>query len=206
MLVVVAEAKHLRCPKCGWSDVRLSRREGPGDFLARIAWLLPLRCRKCRLRFYRPRFIARRADTYEGEPHSAPVVWSPVEVPARVESEPIPEITKIEREIETDGAGVLVLDDDRALRELLARLLRREGYRVCEASSVRDALVELETGDIAMLITNLRQDQRARARADFRRAHPSLNIFEMQAEQGPLRASAVVEQVREMLDGSQQVK
>jgi hypothetical protein len=207
MLVVVAEEKHLMCPNCGWSDVRLSRREGLGDFLARVAFLLPLRCRKCRLRFYRPRFLARYADTYEGEPHSAPSVWSPVEVPARVEIEPMPEIAKSKMEIETDGTGVLVLDDDRPLRELLARLLRREGYRVREAGSVREAAVELESGEVAVLIANLRPDQRARATADFRRNYPALKIFEIQTEvYPPLRASAVVEKVREMIDAPQKVK
>jgi hypothetical protein len=200
----VADAKQLACPNCGWSDVRLSRREGLGDFLARIAWFAPLRCRKCRLRFYRPWFLARRADTYEREPHSAPVVWSPVDVPARV-----PEIEKTEMEIKIEAAAprVLVLDEDRALRELLARLLRRDGIRVREAASVRDAALDLESGGVDILIANLRPDQRDRPLADFRRAHPSLKILEMRAEiYPPMRASAVVEKVHEMLDAPQQVK
>ena len=80
-----------------------------------------------------------------------------------------------------------------SLRELLARLVRREGYRVREAGSVREAAVELESGEVAVLIANLRPDQRTRATADFRRTyHPSLKIFEMQTEvYPPLGAQAL---------------
>lgn len=41
------------------------------------------------------------------------------------------------------GGRILVAEDDRAMRKLIARTLRKEGHRVTEAASGRDALIRL---------------------------------------------------------------
>src|SRR5580658_6217184 len=51
----------LSCPQCGWNDVRVSYHARFLDYALAFLILTPLRCRKCRLRFYRPWFMVRRA-------------------------------------------------------------------------------------------------------------------------------------------------
>jgi CheY-like chemotaxis protein len=41
------------------------------------------------------------------------------------------------------GGRILVAEDDRAMRKLIARALRNDGHRVTEAASGRDALLRL---------------------------------------------------------------
>jgi DNA-directed RNA polymerase subunit RPC12/RpoP len=53
--------KSLRCPNCGWTDVRRSMPHSFFDRLARIVGLVPYRCRSCGERFY-------RTDRTQGEP------------------------------------------------------------------------------------------------------------------------------------------
>jgi DNA-directed RNA polymerase subunit RPC12/RpoP len=48
------ENKALRCPNCGWTDVRRSMPHGWLDYLVRMVGLVPYRCRSCGMRFYRP--------------------------------------------------------------------------------------------------------------------------------------------------------
>jgi DNA-directed RNA polymerase subunit RPC12/RpoP len=45
--------KALRCPNCGWMDVRRSMLHGMVDHLIRMIGLVPYRCRSCGMRFYR---------------------------------------------------------------------------------------------------------------------------------------------------------
>jgi len=51
---VSGSEKGLRCPECGWTDLRRSMPKGFLDALMRIVRLVPYRCRSCGLRFYRP--------------------------------------------------------------------------------------------------------------------------------------------------------
>ncbi len=55
------------------------------------------------------------------------------------------------------GAGsVLVVDDDRGVRRLTARMLRTEGYQVLEAESGAEALRTLESDPgIGLLVTDI---------------------------------------------------
>jgi two-component system, cell cycle sensor histidine kinase and response regulator CckA len=46
--------------------------------------------------------------------------------------------------LSTGGRAVLVVDDDKGVRRLTARMLRSDGYRVLEADSGADALRMLE--------------------------------------------------------------
>ena len=51
---------------------------------------------------------------------------------------------------------ILLVEDDDALRELSARVLRNAGYRVCEAVNGEDALSDSERhGHIALLLTDV---------------------------------------------------
>jgi CheY-like chemotaxis protein len=50
---------------------------------------------------------------------------------------------------------VLVVDDDSSIRKLLSAVLRREGYRVVEARNGREALTEMSTGNIDLIIMDL---------------------------------------------------
>ena len=124
------EKSRLTCPKCGWNHVRSSPRRGPSDAILRMFLFAPFRCRKCRLRFYRPSLF-----------------WTPIfnEPPsAQAASRPTtPESL----------ASILVLDDDQMLRALFRRLLEKDGYHVSDAASSNDISAELDGLDL--VITNL---------------------------------------------------
>lgn len=47
------EPGSLFCPRCGSTDVRRSRSEGPLAFFHGLFGRLPFRCRSCRGKFYR---------------------------------------------------------------------------------------------------------------------------------------------------------
>ncbi len=198
MLVMVGEVKHPACPKCGWSDVRLSRCEGLVDFLARLAWLSPLRCRKCRLRFYRPWFIAAHADKFEPDALAGPPLARMMALTAPSAAAPPPLSF-------TPASSILLLDEDRELRRLLVRLLRRDGYLIREADYPRDALYELAAGRVDLLIANLHRDQSQQMLREVRDAYPSLIILEL-ADTGMARASAVVDRVRQLLHSPDRVQ
>jgi CheY-like chemotaxis protein len=54
------------------------------------------------------------------------------------------------------ASSVLVVDDDRGVRRLTARMLRTEGYRVLEAESGAEAVRALESNpDIRLLVTDI---------------------------------------------------
>ncbi len=54
------------------------------------------------------------------------------------------------------GAHILVVDDEPQIRTLLAMALRREGYRVTAREDGLAALPDLEQGDVAVLLTDLK--------------------------------------------------
>jgi DNA-binding NtrC family response regulator len=52
---------------------------------------------------------------------------------------------------------VLVIDDDASMRAAVRRFLEREGYRVVESTSGRDALERLRDGiDVRLIVTDLK--------------------------------------------------
>ena len=186
--MTIREALRPVCSHCGWSDVRQSRSEGLGDFLAAMLLLRPVRCRKCRSRFYRPWFIAAWADKIEAD-HPFPIALAPklaIAAPGAIAPVPF-----------APTGSILLLDEDRALRRILARLLRRDGFVIREAEYSRDAMRQIEAGGVDLLIANLHREQSAQLR-DFRDAYPALKILEL-AEAGVARASVVVDRARELL-------
>jgi CheY-like chemotaxis protein len=195
--MVNAAANRLFCPRCGWSNIRSSERSGFLDGVAALLFLAPLRCRNCRLRFYRLRFIARHAAPVATAHHPIP---APVDVP-----KPIPAPAPVVRR-----KIVLLLDDDPALRRLLGRLLGRGGYEVHEASDAAAAVAGLSCAEVDLAVVNLcaREDEAVRA---LRSAHPDLPVIVL-SETGlmeasekllilpkPSRVFAVVEGVRDLM-------
>ena len=54
-------------------------------------------------------------------------------------------------------ARLLLLDEDRIVRQSLARLLQQSGYDVRTADNITDAVHELETGTIDVLLGDINQ-------------------------------------------------
>jgi hypothetical protein len=204
--MVNAASKRLFCPKCGWSNIRLSERSGFLDGIAALLLLSPLRCRNCRLRYYRLWFLARRAPPLVTAHRAVP---APADVPKpTVVAVDVPEAIP---PAEAARKVILLLDDDPALRRLLGRLLGREGYDVCEASDAGAATAELRTTEIDLAIVNLgtREDEAVRV---LRSAYPELPIIALSEPLAlaeapgkllilpqPSRVFAVVESVRELM-------
>ena len=51
---------------------------------------------------------------------------------------------------------VLVVDDEPAIRELVAQALQREGYRVATHDDGHMALADIQEGDVHVLLTDLK--------------------------------------------------
>jgi len=162
----------------------------------RVFYLAPFRCRKCRLRFYRP--------TLFWFPTSAEAVRIPV-----TSNVPVPRT----------GPLVLILDDDRALRSLFRRLLERDGYQVYEASNRAEISDDSSEGNLDLVIANLNstgEDNLATART-LQATNPDLKVIilsneikaralQSQAVQGklailetPLHPHDLMDTVRELL-------
>lgn len=54
---------------------------------------------------------------------------------------------------------VLIVDDERYIRQLLSLMLTNEGYAVLEAENGREALEKLKNSTVEMIITDLRMPQ-----------------------------------------------
>src|ERR1700683_2126908 len=170
-MMVKGTARRLFCPKCGWSNIRSSEPVGLLDWAAKFAGLSPLRCRSCRLRFYRPWFLAKRASPLvtARRSNSASAVASRdtrVSVTSQ-EANPV--------SVFPQGA-ILLLDDDSASRKLLRRLLDREGYMVREASDSSAALAELRGAEMDLAIVNLNGHEYKTVVRTLRSAHPDLIV------------------------------
>jgi DNA-binding response OmpR family regulator len=50
---------------------------------------------------------------------------------------------------------ILIVDDEKSIRDLLCQLCTREGHAVVTAESVPDALAHLKAGDFELLITDI---------------------------------------------------
>lgn len=60
-------------------------------------------------------------------------------------------------EVVKQTATILVVEDEGAIRELVARTLKRDGYRVIDASNPAEALAKIGNGkvDVELLLTDL---------------------------------------------------
>ena len=205
--MVSAAPKRPICPNCGWNNVRLSDQAGVVDLVAKICFLTPLRCRNCRLRFYRLRSVAKNALPMVTVHHPIP---GPSFAPRRSAPSEIPrliEVSAVPRRI------ILLLDDDPALRKLLRRLLDREGYEVREAADAGSGTAALRGTGIDLVIVNLSDgDEGEAAVRGLRRAYPELMVMVLSEAVDlretserlvilprTLRVSAVVNSVRDCL-------
>ena len=62
----------------------------------------------------------------------------------------------VEAVVPSATARILVIDDERSMRELLAIVLRREGYDVLVASDGATAIAALERGSVDLLISDIK--------------------------------------------------
>jgi CheY-like chemotaxis protein len=177
-MMMNGSTRRLFCPKCGWSNIRSSELVSFLDWVAKFAGLSPLRCRSCRLRFYRPWFLARRAFPLVTTHHSTlasrparialdPRYTSPIAVIPQGETTPVSLVPE---------GTILLLDDDPASRKLLRRLLDREGYVVREVSGASAALAELRGRGIDLAIINLNGHGGMAAVRTLRTAYPDLIV------------------------------
>jgi CheY-like chemotaxis protein len=72
---------------------------------------------------------------------------------------------------------VLLVDEDAAMRKLLAMLLNREGYTVRHAADSGEAIAELSENGIDVVIANLNDDEQPVVIRKWRSAHPELSII-----------------------------
>ena len=54
------------------------------------------------------------------------------------------------------NGSILIVDDEKGQREILAMILRAEGYDICEASSAREALALLAKREFDLILTDLK--------------------------------------------------
>jgi CheY-like chemotaxis protein len=136
-------------------------------------------------------------------------------------------VTEPPRSAERRTAGaetILVVDDDEAVRGVLARLLREAGYSVLVVPDGREALRTLErfTGEVHLVLTDVVMPQMGgrELAAELKKVRPGLPVVFMSAytdeavrgarrvEPGarwirkPFRESDVLEKVRATLDGA----
>jgi len=55
--------------------------------------------------------------------------------------------------------NILVVDDEKVIRNFLVRVLEREGYRVQAASDGQEALADLSSGHFDLLLTDIKMDR-----------------------------------------------
>ena len=96
------------------------------------------------------------------------------------------------------GAGVVVADDDPAIRLLCRINLELEGYRVLEAESADDVarIVDSENVAVILLDIHLGRDDGTEVARELRDAHPQIPIAFFTGS-----ASGLTEPTRSMADG-----
>ncbi len=70
------------------------------------------------------------------------------------------ELTPVEKDAAAQPPTVLVVDDDRSVREVLAAVLKEEGYPVRQASSADAALQMLRGDDLPLLLCDVKMPER----------------------------------------------
>jgi len=122
---------------------------------------------------------------------------------------------------ETDPPTVLLVDEDAAMRKLLAMLLHREGYAVRHAADPGEAMAELSADGIDVVVANLSDDEQPVVIRKWLSAYPELSIIALSSGTEtkvslngtsennlftlplPSRPRDVVQAVQALLDSSQ---
>jgi DNA-binding NtrC family response regulator len=78
---------------------------------------------------------------------------------------------------------LLLVDDDRAMREMLASLFGEQGHDVCQAASAEEALASLEEDDFDVVLSDIRMPGRSGIEmvADVKRLRPGTPVVLMTA-------------------------
>jgi PleD family two-component response regulator len=160
------------CPRCGWSSIRPSTRRGVLDYVLAFALIEPLRCRRCRLRFYR---FSKQSLAVEPA-----VAAEPVKVNA------------------APGHSILILEGDPSIRRLLRRILVREGYWVFELSSESELIAQLQTHTVDLLLGELSEA----LLTSLRKSHPYLKTIAIPDIPQPFHAETLVDLIRTALSDS----
>jgi CheY-like chemotaxis protein len=123
------------------------------------------------------------------------------------------------------AARVLVVDDDDAVRDLVAAMLETGGYQVAVASNGREAVAMLASGGFEVIVTDLVMPEQEGIETIklIRRDYPSVKVIAMSGAFGgeylriagylgahgtitkPLRIQTVLETVRNVLYPDPQV-
>ena len=79
---------------------------------------------------------------------------------------------------ETGQAHILIVDDDRRLRELLHRYLSENGFRVTEAQDTTQARARMQGLDFDLLVLDVMMPGESGLdfASDLRRTNPSLSL------------------------------
>jgi hypothetical protein len=169
-----AESKRVACPNCGWSDLRVSQPARFADKVLSLFAFAPVRCRKCRARFYRPWFMLNSSN--EASPVETRMLPQPRTEASLLPSKHEAPLLDPPARLRPVSLSVLLVDEDRAMRKLLAMLLTREGFTVHHAEHSDDAMDELAANRIDVVIANLREDQQSPTIEKWRAAHPELPL------------------------------
>jgi CheY-like chemotaxis protein len=198
------------CRVCGSPDVRRSERRSFLDGLLSCLFLVPLRCRHCRARFYRfwrpapkeplePSPDQPRAPLIVMPPRQFPPVELDYGVPERprrriVDATPVlpspaapPPVIIVEPVRFTAGGAILILESDLSIRKLLRRLLERRGHFTREIEHAADLASELRERRVDLLIVDpvLLGPNGMDAAFAFTRPYPNLKILALSLESRP---------------------
>jgi CheY-like chemotaxis protein len=173
------EKTGISCPNCGWSDVRVAKGGRLLDRLLGVFAMAPLRCRKCRLRFYRPWFRLHGATSTAARPVETREV--PVDIfgaaASVAEEPPKPSESEVLEPPVMMQRSVLLVDEDDEMRTMLAKLLSREGYAILHANGPGEATAEMNTNRVDAVLANLSEHQEHEVIQGWRSAHPQLSII-----------------------------
>ena len=122
--------------------------------------------------------------------------------------------------VETTPPTVLLVDEDAAMRKLLAMLLHREGYAVCHAADSDQATAALSVNEVDVIVANLSDDEEPVVIGKWLSAYPDLSVIALSSGTEtnvslngtsehnlltlplPSRPRTVVQAVRTLLDRS----
>ena len=177
------------CRYCGSPDIRPSNRRNSLDVLLSCLFLVPFRCRLCRVRFYRfwKPGIYEVPEPEVGPPAGPVLVMPPrrmvpemlsAEVPpiAPRRVEPVPVDPLPPQPPSLTRHTVLILEADVSIRRLLSRLLERRGYTTVELSNVGELATNIAQHGPALVVLDLASN-RASSLLDLAITHPHLRIL-----------------------------
>lgn len=154
------------------------------DRLLSVFAMAPLRCRKCRLRFYRPWFWVDGASSTAAPQVETRELPGNISTAAFVAEEPLSLVVApvVVEPVVAVQRSVLLVDEDDEMRTMLAKLLSREGYAILHANGPGEATAEMNTNRVDAVLANLSEHQEHEVIQGWRSAHPQLNIITLSCQ------------------------